>query len=68
MIGRLNALGDRMLGLVLPSASASADICPGAYIGRGGSCEYYCYRWRDRSARYRSCDGGPCQITCYDCC
>lgn len=68
MIKKLNALGDRMLGMMLPKATASAAICRGTYLGRAGSCDYWCYRYGDRSTKYRSCEGGPCQIVCYDCC
>ncbi|WP_213451856.1 hypothetical protein [Rhizomonospora bruguierae] len=72
MIKKLNALGDRLLGVMLPKATASAaDFCTTAYYrDRVGSCNYYCYRWSaDRSAQYRKCDfDKTCAIVCYDCC
>ncbi|WP_433371895.1 hypothetical protein [Streptosporangium sp. CA-115845] len=70
MIGKMNSLGDRLLGLLLPSTSAAAaSLCSGRYIGYWSGCEHYCYRYGDRTAQYKWCSRATgCQIECYDCC
>lgn len=72
MIKKLNALGDRVLGVMLPKTTASAEgYCISAYEQfTAGSCTHYCYRWSGgaRSAEYVKCPPGPCWLKCYDCC
>lgn len=67
MIKKLNGLGDRMLGMLLPKATASAALCPGRYMGYWSGCEWFCYRYLDHSTKYKWCGSG-CQVVCYDCC
>ncbi|MEU8251408.1 hypothetical protein [Nonomuraea sp. NPDC048916] len=70
MIKKVNALGDKLLGLLLPSSSAdAAPLCKGTYLYSIGDCHYYCYRWLDRSSKLRWCSNNRnCVVTCYDCC
>jgi hypothetical protein len=68
MIGKLNALGDRMLGMLLPKTSADAIACRGQVVGHAGSCTFYCYRWGDRSQYMKQCETRDCTHVCYDCC
>jgi hypothetical protein len=53
MMHRINAVGDRLLGLFVPSVTASADPC-----GR----EYYqfCYCSGTRYYRRHCCSNGGC--------
>lgn len=68
MIKKMNALGDRVLGMLLPSSSADAASCRGTYLGYFG-CDYYCYRYGVRSTKYKLCSTATgCQVVCYDCC
>ena len=71
MIRLLNEVGDRMLAKLLPGITAQAEVCRGTVTACTASgCCYYCYRYSDgrRSTRYVSCQGGPCRVTCSDCC
>ncbi|MFG1949183.1 hypothetical protein [Nonomuraea sp. NPDC048826] len=71
MIKKVNALGDKLLSLLLPSSSAdAAPLCQGKYLYTDGSgCNYYCYRWLDRSSKLKWCGNDrTCRAVCYDCC
>jgi hypothetical protein len=65
----LTSLADRMLAKLVPGATAVAASCPGRYIGRIGSCYYWCYQSGGHSMQYKYCDARPrCVIDCNDCC
>ncbi|WP_433087841.1 hypothetical protein ACQP1P_18100 [Dactylosporangium sp. CA-052675] len=66
----LNALGDRLLGALLPKTTAHAITCRGQIVGQSGSCEIYCYIWTGgRSEKMRRCSTQTtCTHVCYDCC
>jgi len=71
VIARLNALGDRMLGYVLPATVASADVCPGHFRGCYGSCCYWCHcptHAGCHSYRWCSCGCNRCVHECNNCC
>jgi hypothetical protein len=76
MVRMLNALGDRLLAKVLPTADAdAAGHCRGTCInGKCGPwCFDYCYRYSsgNRSTRYQWCDQPgkrTCRVLCSDCC
>ncbi|MEV0971772.1 hypothetical protein [Microtetraspora glauca] len=59
MTRTLKALGDRMLGAILPAATADAAACP---------YECWCHRWLDHSAW--TCTRSNCTtyVSCYECC
>ncbi|NEA31264.1 hypothetical protein [Streptomyces sp. SID13031] len=70
MLAKLNALGDRMLSTVLPTATAQA-VCKGRWMGRFGDCNFYCYAINmnhTQQLRYCVGDGLGCVHLCYDCC
>ncbi|MFI6325933.1 hypothetical protein ACIBG8_51040 [Nonomuraea sp. NPDC050556] len=60
MTRTLRALGDRMLGAMLPATTADASPCP------GGIC--WCHYWLDHSAW--TCERRDCStyVVCYECC
>lgn len=59
MTRTLKALGDRMLGAILPATTADAAACP---------YECWCHRWLDHSAW--TCTRSNCTtyVSCYECC
>ncbi|QYC42070.1 hypothetical protein Nocox_22330 [Nonomuraea coxensis DSM 45129] len=59
MTRTLKALGDRMLGALLPATTADAAGCPR---------ECWCHRWLDHSAW--TCTRSDCStyVSCYECC
>ncbi|MDA0637659.1 hypothetical protein OUY22_29990 [Nonomuraea sp. MCN248] len=71
MIKKVNALGDRLLALLLPSSTADAAAnCQGQFLYTDGDgCNFYCYRWGDRSSKLKWCSKNPtCRVVCYECC
>ncbi|WP_214322275.1 hypothetical protein [Nonomuraea sediminis] len=59
MTRTLRRLGDRMLGTLLPSATAEARGCPP---------DCWCYHWLDHTAYYCTRSNCTTYIVCYECC
>jgi hypothetical protein len=64
MFGLLNRLGDRMLSVMVPKATAAASNCQ--YRGSAGSCTYQCCIVGSRTRLEKCCIGRPC-VTVGEC-